>query len=159
MTQPTLTNPRGLTLEVQLPVTINRAEWEKLPVHKLPPTYRYSDHLGAGCFLDPPGYPSYFVQSVYTSYGNTPRKGATMVLFGRVVQTEGYKQESYERLLRRLWNPLPLEHPRTQAWLAASFKHNAHCYRDEQRVSILDSTKGKTDTLVIWPVPSYELKS
>src|SRR5258708_3981520 len=136
MTQTTHTTPRGLTLEVQLPITINRAAWEKLPVHKLPPSYHYSDHLGAACSGDPPGYPSYFTQSVYTSHGNSPRKGATIVLFGRVVQSDVSSSDGYERRLRRLWQPLPLEHPRTQAWLEASFKHSAHCYIDEQRVSI-----------------------
>jgi hypothetical protein len=46
--------------------TINKDALNRLPIVKLPPTYRLQAGMGNGCFLDPPGYPTYFTQSVYT---------------------------------------------------------------------------------------------
>jgi hypothetical protein len=142
--------------------TINLTELEKLPVYTLPPTYRLQDDPGNGCYLDPPGYPTYFTRSVYTSHGNSPRKGAETVIFGRVLETsndwrpgDDWDTVSARRnaLMKRLYMPLPFEHPRVQAWVVSVMTHSAHCYRDTERLEY-----GKPGTL-IYPVPDYKLKT
>lgn len=142
--------------------TIDRARLEaRYPVHKCPPSYRLQDDPGNGCYLDPPGYPTYFTRSVYTSHGNTPGKGATMTLLGRVIETTDWKagdtweqrHARFQAELTRLYKPLPIDHPRVVAWLRNVFGHFAHCYRDVEREEY-----GKPGTL-IYPVPAYKLKS
>jgi hypothetical protein len=145
-----------------IPITINEKVLAKLPIFKSPPTYRLQRDLGNGCAGDPPGYPSYFTQSVYTQSGNSPSRGEQMVIFGRVLEdSRDHEQnkswdETYEKrkkLLRRLWKPLPFDHPRTQAWVSATFSHHNHCYQD-------DSKSGSwSDKTIIFPVPSYTLRS
>lgn len=137
--------------------TINQDAFWRLPTAKIAPTYRLSDHKGSGCFGDPPGYPSYFVQHVYTQYGNTPRRGATAVITvpgvgTKVVSTDTTKDEDYDKTLKALYVPLPIEHPRVQAWIANTLNHFKHCYRDVERPEY-----GRPGTLV-YPVPDYKLK-
>lgn len=121
--------------------TINREAFNTLDLLKLPPTYSLQRDPGNGCYLNPPGHPSYFTRSVYTQHGNTPgRKGtATLVLsaFGehRVMQRAGENWWSLgadvkrEKQMADLYRPLQLGHPRTQAWIAAMRRHYANCYR------------------------------
>jgi len=136
-----------------------------LPIYKLPPTYHLQDDPGNGCAFDPPGYPSYFTRSVYTQYGNTPPRGAQEVIAfaGSLRITrhsddwkkcKGWDSEhaKYEERLRKLWKPLPLDHPRTRAWIAQLYKHFQHCYADYEELEY-----GRPGTLV-YPVPYYKLK-
>src|SRR5512139_2529311 len=60
--------------------TIDTVRLTHLPQYKLPPTYQLNDGMGAGCAGDPPGYPPYFLRSVYTSHGNSPAKGPQHVI-------------------------------------------------------------------------------
>jgi hypothetical protein len=138
--------------------TINFKGLNRFPIFKKPPTYSLQDHLGNGCYGDPPGYPTYFTQSVYTQHGNSPRKGPQTVLFGRVIQGEDYWEKSDEDrkdLFNSLWLPLPIDHPRTRAWILATYRHHHHCYYDPSQPGDF----GRGHKLIIWPVPHYELKS
>jgi len=124
--------------------TINIKVLEGLPVYSLPPTYKLQRDSGNGCAGDPPGFPSYFTRSVYTSYGNAPTRGYSLVIvFNSVcydIESANWSGASYEEhrakinaLMRRLWSPLPLDHPRTQAWIADKYQHLNHCYLDPAR--------------------------
>lgn len=97
----------------QIPSTINQTQLDKLPTYNIPDTC----HLGTpgmGCHMDPPGYPTYFLRPVYTKHGDSPRRGPDVVLFGRVYsRAEGCVGDDNAR---RFWAPLPIEHPRVQAW-------------------------------------------
>lgn len=115
--------------------TVDLEGLARLPVHRLPPTY----HLGTpgmGCFLDPPGYPTYYLQPVYTARGDAPPYGrgiADAVLWGRVVSTtddDGSLGDDRPvgRLLASLYRPLPKEDPRVSAWVAEVFRHLRGCY-------------------------------
>lgn len=122
--------------------TLNLVALRRLPVHKLPVTYHYGTSLGSACAGDPPGYPSYFLQNVYDRWGNTPARGAEAVICYQGVAYVVYRSSDWdgcatweelcqkrEARLRRLWKPLPLEHPRTQAWIGDSRRHHANCYQ------------------------------
>jgi hypothetical protein len=109
--------------------TLDLNALHKLPAYVKPESYTIDRSLGSCCHGDPPGYPSYFLQHVYTKYGNSPSKGATMLIQGRIVETA---DQSYEKLLvklRKLWNPLPYNHPRVRAWVVAVYKHMHGCYK------------------------------
>ncbi len=108
--------------------TINLEKWQKLPEYHKPPTYEISYSFGSACSGDPPGFPSYFVQHVYTQYGNGPRQGATMLLFGRILERANREYDERRAHLRRLYVPLPYDHPRTRAWIAYEYQHGANCY-------------------------------
>lgn len=125
--------------------TIDTVRLVARPVYKKPPTYQISTSMGSGCAGDPPGYPSYFLRSVYTSHGNSPRKGAQEVIsfMGNhyVIFSEDDFKRSWgpeyefkrERRLRMLWKPLPLEHPRTQAWIADRIRFFKGCLIDPRK--------------------------
>jgi hypothetical protein len=154
---------------------INYASWEtinlkllrRLPVYVLPPSYQLQQDSGNGCAGDPPGYPTYFTKCVYTQYGNKPPFSCSMVIRhnDRLYEIERgwscHKHVSYDdyratadALMRRLWLPLPLEHPRTQAWIADKFRHLRHCYLNPAL-----SGRERWNKLVIYPVPDYELNT
>jgi hypothetical protein len=144
---------------MDIPVTINRERLERLPVAKLAPTYR-ADRLseaGCGCSGDPPGYPSYYLRNVWTQHGNHPRTGSspTMLIFDRVVERANtpYNEDRKARLLRSLWAPLPIDHPRTRAWIHDQYRHLQHCYIDDRY------PVRHTDRTLIYPVPYYKLRS
>lgn len=138
------------------PPTLNAARVDALPVYVLPRTYRLGD-LGMGCYGDPPGFPTYYIRPVYNGAGNSPRNAPDAVLLGTdgklrradPPHTDGARESFY----RRLYLPLPVEHPRVQAWIAATMAHLANCYQDEERPEY-----GRPGTLV-FPVPSYKLKT
>ena len=141
--------------------TINKDKLHQLQPYTTPTSYHLQKDSGNGCAGDPPGYPTYFTRSVYTAQGNSPRRGATLVLGGYVVEknedwegVKGWDEYRAERdaVLHSLWNPLPLDHPRTRAWIRDSYRHLNKCYRDEERPEY-----GRAGTL-IFPVPSYKLK-
>src|SRR5262245_26451638 len=81
---PTTPSPRGpmrtYTVDA-FPVTLNAERVNKLPVYKLPPTYRLGTP-GMGCAGDAPGYPTYYIRPVYNQHGNTPRNAPDAVLLG-----------------------------------------------------------------------------
>jgi hypothetical protein len=52
---------------------INLTELQKLKTYNLPNSYRLQENYGNGCYMDPPGYPTYFTQSVYTQTIDHPR--------------------------------------------------------------------------------------
>lgn len=137
--------------------TINLKVLHTLPAYKLPPTYFLQRSPGNCCAGDPPGYPTYFTRSIWTQSGNSPpwnrcpqqvisRAGRLYVTrgpWGKRYDRAGKRwvgsvnlrswddqQDCYDRLMRRLWRPLPLEHPRTQAWIAAQLRHFRNCYHD-----------------------------
>jgi len=144
--------------------TIKLEELRKLPSVALKPTYRLSDDCGSGCAGDPPGFPTYFLRPIYTQQGNSPPRGYDLCIHheGRSygVQQVAWPEVSWEEhvvnqkaLYRRLWAPLPLDHPRTQAWIAAAFLHLRACYLDPTL-----SGRARWDKLVIWPVPGWRLR-
>ena len=104
--------------------------------------------------MDPPGFPSYFVRSVYTSHGNDPHRGITQVITGpdgkdHPVRRAGDPWDDDRKVLRSLWVPLPLDHPRTRLWVRALYGYMAHCYRDVERPEY-----NRPGTL-IYPVPYW----
>lgn len=132
--------------------TINLEKLYSLPVHKKPPTYRYDECSGVACFMDPPGYPSYFVRHVWTQYGNFPGRGAVSVIIGPdgkayIVQTRDTETSEYEALLRELWVPLPLDHERTRMWIREAYRYFYKSYVHHE-----------TGNTFIYPVPGYMLK-
>jgi hypothetical protein len=141
-------------------ITLNMRRIRRLPLYRKPATYHLQQDPGNGCDGDPPGYPTYFTQSVFTQYGNKPPRGPQLVLLGHVVDdprdwrtgdTWDTLQARKEALLRKLYSPLPIEHPRVQAWITKLYKHSHSCYTDD--------SKPHGDNLVIFPVPDYELKT
>jgi hypothetical protein len=123
-------------------------------------------HLGGrgnGCFMDPPGYPTYYTQPVYTSNGNDPRRGPTMVLMGHVVDraewpvgaTYERQREVIDALMRRLYVPLPYEHPRVQAWERSLYAYFRTMYEDPDGLGD-EHDHGK---MIQYPVPSYRLRT
>src|SRR4051812_49187147 len=116
--------------------TLNLDRLKKLPRYSLPPTYQLQQGSGNGCSGDPPGYPTYFTRSVYTRHGNHPRNGPYMVIVFEGVNYVIPTQE--EKLVRNLWLPLSLDHPRTRLWISGTYRHHNHCYGD-----------------VIYPVPYW----
>lgn len=105
-----------------------------LPQYLLPRTYSVDSGMGLGCLLDPPGYPTYFLRHVFTKSGNLPQRKAQVVIkfLGKyyVIATADSTQDEIDALIRRLWKPLPLEHPRTQAWIADMIRYYKGCYVD-----------------------------
>jgi hypothetical protein len=131
--------------------TINMKVLKRLPVYNSPSTCWLQKDMGNGCAGDPPGYPTYFTRSVYTQYGNSPRRGPQYVIAMHIVDA-GYGDKR-EALMRRLWLPLPLEHPRTQAWIADRFKHLHTCYLNPAL-----SGREQWNEMVFYPVPKWQLK-
>lgn len=154
--------------------TINLAQLRRLPVYRLPPTYQLQRDSGNGCAGDPPGFPSYFTRSVYTSHGNNPPRGYSMIIDGpdtggcRGVEPANWSgnyeehRAKHDALMLRLWNKLPLDHPRTQAWIQSTFSHHRHCYHvpGKEALQFHDDNR-----MLVWPggtlgkTPFGELKS
>lgn len=132
--------------------TINRVELEKLPVYEKPNTFKISNHLGNGCFLDVPGYPSYFTQSIYNSRGNTPRYGPEYIILGRELPND-FKER--EEALEKLYIKLPYNHPRVKAWEENLYTYFNKCYVDDRK----GNKAMNAGEVLIWPVPYYQLKS
>jgi hypothetical protein len=149
-----------------------KAHWKP---YKPGPTRYIDRHEGSGCIGDAPGFPSYFIQHVYTEYGNTPPEvtragfsGAVIVIDGQAYhvpeakQPTPYTSRAYsvarDAVLARAWNRLPLEHPRVRAWFADQARHLSHCYVDETGKSKAHDHKSDGSDIVIYPVPSYELR-
>lgn len=116
---------------------------KQYPVYKKPATYTIDSNLGLGCFMDAPGYPSYFVQSVSTQYGNPLAKGVTTVIYDpqcghyHAVASVETPRSYYERMLKKLWKPLPIDHMRVRLWMMAVYQYQNNCYYTpwENRIS------------------------
>lgn len=141
--------------------TLNFEEIRKLPTCELSPS-RTLGPYGSGCHLDAPGFPSYMVQPIYTRRGDTPqnKNAPTMVLAVedtlRVLQRNTFEgswdamHAAYQKILHRIWKPLPMEHERVQMWMANVYRHFHHCYQDMERPDY-----NRPGTL-IYPIPSYK---
>jgi hypothetical protein len=141
--------------------TLDLEELAKLPVYTKPPSYYISDSMGSGCFLDPPGYPTYFIQHIYTQHGNEPYRGPTAVIKNRVIErswedgeTWENRQSAHKALMDKLYIKPALNHPRTKEWINTLYKYFQHCYVDD---SLGDNAR-HADKLIIYPVPSYQLE-
>ena len=108
--------------------TIDRNALSKLRVYVKPESYTIDKSFGSACHGSPPGFPSYLIQHVYTKYGNSPSKGATELIMGRVLMTADEDYRKREAKLMKLWNPLPYNHPRVRAWIVEKYRHLKHCY-------------------------------
>lgn len=143
--------------------TLNERVIKTLTPYVKPDSYTISSHMGSACAGDPPGYPSYFVRSVYTRFGNSPSKGTSEVIEykGKLYALPDYwvgskswddYKAKQDRLYKRLYKPLPEDHPRVIAWINATYTHLKNCYYDA-------SAEKREDQLLIYPVPSYKLRS
>lgn len=147
--------------------TINLDVLRSLPTYELPDSYSVQRAPGNGCAGDPPGFPAYFTRSVYTKRGNSPRNAVDQVIWhGGVMHatstsrwergdTWEQRMARYDALMHQLWLPLPYEHERVQCWIRETYRHHAHCYRDDAG---LVAGKGDRHT-IIFPVPSYKLRA
>lgn len=138
--------------------TINIEALKKLKTYELPPSYHLQDEPGNACYMDAPGYPTYFTRNVYTGHGNCPpyREGrVTQVISfeGKlyVTQWHGMSDAAHTKLLRKLWKPLPVDHPRTKLWMTSVYRHMHHCYEDAERPEF-----SRPGTL-IFPIPAYKI--
>jgi hypothetical protein len=118
--------------------------------YKLPSTY----HLGSpgnACAGDPPGHPRYFVRAIYTRYGNSPRYGTPQYYLNGT----GFEElEEVDKLYGTARFPkLPLDHPRTRAWILDKYRHHHHCYYHPTEKEY------RSRKTVIFPVPNYKLES
>ena len=141
--------------------TIDMDKLGKLPVLRLAPTYHIQEDPGNCCFLDPPGYPTYFTRNIYTMHGNNPSRGPQMALIGHVVEhskdwnnckDNDEHSKKISNRLKRLWKSLPLDHPRTRAWIIELYSYFKHCYIDDSLPA------SKSDHSFVYPVPYYKLK-
>lgn len=134
--------------------TLNPEVLERLPIFNGPG--HLSESMGSACFLDPPGYPSYFVRNIYNGRGDSYERGPQAVIVhnfeSRVVDTAEAEPGYCVALLRRMYRPLPIDHPRVATWMVCLFHHLRNCYVDAERPEY-----GRPGTL-IFPVPSYKLR-
>lgn len=138
--------------------TINIKELKRLPRYTVPPTYHVDRDSGNACYLDPPGYPTYFTRAVYTGYGNYPSRSACQVISlegVHYITLHALGNEDYEKhavLMRKIWKPLSLDHPRTRAWIGALYRQSHHCYKNPLVPKSWDAKD-----MLIWPVPDWQL--
>lgn len=134
--------------------TIDLVRLRKLPLYRPRPGHDVSDHMGSGCFLDAPGYPSYFIQSVYNSRGDELRNGPYDVIAdperdGEYRVIDGLRDKDGNRCLGSLYIPVPMNSDRFVAWADACYRHLKNCYEDPE----------EKDNILIWPVPYYRLNN
>lgn len=140
--------------------TLNLEELRKLPRYTSNAKYSPSTTMGSGCFLDPPGYPTYFIRHLYDRHGNSPHRGPEAVIIvpneGSFVvrDAENFSFEDYKAGLRKLYTPLPIDHPRVRAWIGHAYSHLRSCYYDPDG----KVTKPGENRMFIYPVPSYKLR-
>ena len=142
--------------------TLNADALRKLPTYRLPPTYQLGSH-GSACYDDPPGFPSYFLQPIYTQHGNGPpyKRPQQVIVLDKVLYVipdmdwsggTATGWEKREAFLRTLYVAPPYDNPRVQLWIRSQFGHLQHCYYDPVEHGYL-----RNHTL-IYPVPDYELR-
>ena len=145
--------------------TLNMAVLEALP--NFVGAGRISDQMGQGCFLDAPGFPSYFLRAVYNSRGDVPDSYPQAVIalpngMQKIVQPsvnntwrEGDTWDTvtarHAAVLRSLWSPLPLDHPRVQAWIDYLYGYFRNCYIDRAKGSrkVQDLLKYRPDDYTV----------
>jgi hypothetical protein len=149
--------------------TLNLPAVRKLPVYELPPGYHLQTDPGNGCFLDPPGFPTYFTRSLYNKRGDSPERGPQQVitLDGTHYVTQSAtdwhggswedSRQRYDDRMMRLWIALPVEHVRVQAWMVAVHHHLRHCYIDDAQTA--EPFEYGRPATVIFPVPNYKLRA
>lgn len=128
--------------------TIDLDRLATLPVWKDPRRvfmdFQPSEHLGAGCYGDPPGFPTYFLQSSKRDR-----------IDGYVIRHPGTNQlhmVEYEQCAA-LYRPLPFEHPRVQRWVAGTLQHFARCYVD---TDLAEDRQMRADTYLFWPLSEFD---
>lgn len=156
---------------------IDLAALRKRPVFVPTPSLYVGDSWGMGCFMDPPGYPTYLLRSVYR-YGNsvpwTSAAYRNMKIKADAVITHNgqhyalYLHTDYDRVrdeepndrwkamyalrdkrLHSLWLRPPLDHPLVQAWIEHVWRHQKNCYYDPRLPTSADRHT------VIYPVPDW----
>lgn len=132
--------------------TINQKVLNELPVYN--GSYKIDSHIGSGCFLDAPGYPSYFIQSIYTRFGDCPAFGANEVIQNRVIRTDKTTDKEFRDLIKSLWIKVPYRSIRTKAWITQLYMYFHNCYVNDA----IGKDCRHADKLVIFPIPSYQLK-
>jgi hypothetical protein len=110
---------------------------------------RYSDYggpsSGCGCAGDAPGFPTYFLKQI--GERTTVTLIGTPELGERIVPFSYNGPEQWHKIMRRMWVPLPYDHPRTRMWVFDTYKHHHNCYN------------GFGKEMVIYPVPRWRLIS
>lgn len=143
--------------------TLNLDVLHSLPSWECPGgKWSVARNAGAGCYGDPPGYPSYFLRAVYRN-GNTSNRDSDPVyvieddagVYRLVLRVRDTGKSQWHDVLRRLWNPLALNHERSRLWIRHSYRRLRHCYRDDAGSATDPADKGK----MIFPVPFYKLRS
>ena len=139
--------------------TLNQTALAQLPIAVIAPGNRLDANMGSGGFLDAQGYPSFFLQAVYTGRGNTPARGPATVIQGRVIEDgkDAYVEGGLRKKLHALWSPLPFDHPRVEAWQRHAYTHMRHCYVDD--AGIAEKPEYGRPATIIFPVPYYKLAS
>jgi hypothetical protein len=152
--------------------TLNKGKIQMFPTSLLTAgTSAQGSHVstqkGMGCFMDPPGYPTYFLRSCYDRTGNTPdhMPQAVITEFGQThvvipsanVAWKGVKdwdeyRAKWDEVIRSLWVPLPYEHPRVQAWILAVYAYFRHGYVDPA------TGDASASNLIFWPSKNVFLK-
>lgn len=142
--------------------TLNQERLAKKPLYNLPPTYTLGS-MGNACTGDPPGHPSYFLQDIYTRHGNrapNPAPAYVIKTKGGILRAirdwpHGTTNREYlanrETALLGLYVPPPYDSERVQLWVLSQFQYFRGCYYDAE-------ADGTQDEILIFPVPSYELK-
>ena len=121
-----MTDPTPTLIKFERAPCLDETRVRRLEVYKKPPTYKISRREGVGYFMDPPGFPTYFLRNVYTQYGNTPPRGPDCVIcLGDTAYRvpDLWDLDKHRQLMRRWWAPLPLEHERTTAWIRSCFAY------------------------------------
>lgn len=106
--------------------TINLKKLESIEEWEVPFNRTLSASCGVGCSGDPPGYPSYFLRSVYDASGNSPMNGPNTVISHPSLGNRPISNK--DSRLRSIWLPLSIDHQRTKAWILSKFSRLNHCY-------------------------------
>lgn len=138
--------------------TINMEELSKLPSYdsEVSHYYHVDNHYGSACFLEPPGHPSYFIQSIYTFRGDHPYEGAQQLLLNHIISTDKTDhKKDLEPLLRRLYKKPKYNSFRVKAWEENLYSYFRSCYVND---SIGDKAL-YAENLLIFPIPFYKLNA
>jgi hypothetical protein len=114
-----------------------------------------SGHPGAACAGDAPGFPSYFLRSVYGAGQSGPEYVITDPYNTNThyVVDSLMDHDAQNRRLKELWKPLHIGHERVRLWMQQQYIHFQRCYRDHDKPEY-----GRPGTL-IWPITSFDLIS
>lgn len=132
------------------PLRLRKEGLAKLKV--APSTAVLGSFVGMGCYLDPPGYPSYLLRSA-TWYKRGQEQDETVL----PVDGKNYiiPYNTREETLRSLYDPLPFEHPDVQEWVAAGHRQSKHCYWGTPELLKALGQK-PSEKLVVFPLADYK---